>query len=115
VPELYSGIQREPTNFPVQYLGANVPQAFAAGSTFAFLQTIVGFQPDAPHDKLYIDPALPAWLPELTLMDLQVGRRYFDLRFWQEGEKTRWEVIKGDHYAVAQRSYASGRDLVDQI
>jgi glycogen debranching enzyme len=115
VPELYSGIQREPTNFPVQYLGANVPQAFAAGSAFAFLQTIVGFQPDAPHDRLYIDPALPAWLPELTLMDLQVGRRYFDLRFWREREKTRWEVIKGDHHAVAQRSYASGRDLVDQI
>ncbi|MBO0753508.1 MAG: amylo-alpha-1,6-glucosidase, partial [Bradyrhizobiaceae bacterium] len=38
VPELYAGLQREPTNFPVQYLGANVPQAWAAGSVFAFMQ-----------------------------------------------------------------------------
>ena len=31
LPELYSGVQRDETNFPVQYLGANVPQAWAAG------------------------------------------------------------------------------------
>ena len=59
-------LQRDPTTFPVQYLGANVPQAWAAGSCFAMLQMIVGFQPDAPAGKLYIDPALPVSLPELT-------------------------------------------------
>ena len=36
MPELYAGLERGPTNFPVQYLGANVPQAWAAGSAFAF-------------------------------------------------------------------------------
>ena len=59
MPELYSGMQRDPTNFPVQYLGANVPQAWAAGSCFAMLQMIIGFQPDAPAGKLYIDPPCP--------------------------------------------------------
>ena len=42
MPELYSGLQRDPSNFPVQYLGANVPQAWAAGSAFASLQMIAG-------------------------------------------------------------------------
>jgi glycogen debranching enzyme len=111
MPELYSGVRRDPTNFPVQYLGANVPQAWAAGSAFAFLQTILGFQPDAPRDRLYIDPVLPAWLPDLTVMDLQIGKRNFDLRFWRDGDKTRWEVLKGDHDAVTGRSYASGSSL----
>jgi glycogen debranching enzyme len=111
MPELYSGVHRDPTNFPVQYLGANVPQAWAAGSAFSFLQAILGVQPDAPHDSLYIDPALPSWLPDLTVMDLQVGKQNFDLRFWRDGDKTRWEVLKGDHDAVARRSYASGSDL----
>jgi glycogen debranching enzyme len=111
VPELYSGVQRDPMNFPVQYLGANVPQAWAAGSAFTFLQTILGLQPDAPRDRLFIDPVLPAWLPDLAVMDLQVGKRSFDLRFWRDGEKTRWEVLKGDHSTVAERSYASGADL----
>src|SRR6185312_15738526 len=41
MPELYSGMQRDPTDFPVQYLGANVPQAWAAGSCFAMLQMII--------------------------------------------------------------------------
>jgi glycogen debranching enzyme len=53
MPELYSSIECTETNFPVQYLGANVPQAWAAGSAFAFLQAILGLQPDAPRRKLY--------------------------------------------------------------
>jgi hypothetical protein len=45
---------------------------------------IVGFQPDAPAGKLYIDPVLPEWLPDLTIRDLQVGQDAFDLRFWRD-------------------------------
>ena len=37
VPELYAGLPRDGTSFPVQYKGANVPQAWAAGSCFAML------------------------------------------------------------------------------
>jgi glycogen debranching enzyme len=111
VRELYSGVERNATNFPVQYLGANVPQAWAAGSAFAFLQTILGFQPDAPHDRLYIDPELPAWLTELTVADLRVGNRSLDMHFWRDGAKTRWEVLKGDRGTVVRRSYASRSNL----
>jgi len=108
VPELYAGIEQKPYNFPVQYLGANVPQAWAAGSVFAFLQAMLGFQPDAPNNRLYLDPHLPAWLPDLTIFDLQVGEKRFDLRFERDGERTRWEMLKGDRDAVRFRSYASG-------
>ena len=107
MPELYSGLQRDPTNFPVQYLGANVPQGWAAGSVFAMLQMIVGFQPDAPASHLYIDPVLPDWLPELVLKDMRVGRRMFNLRFWREGAETRFEVLKGAASAVSLRDYAT--------
>src|ERR1700685_4232839 len=62
LPELYAGVARGVGSFPVQYLGANVPQAWAAGSCFALLQAMLGVQPDAPNDRLYVDPALPAWL-----------------------------------------------------
>jgi hypothetical protein len=82
------GLERNPTNFPVQYLGANVPQAWAAGSVFAFLQAIQGIRPYAPRERLYVDPALPDWLPDVTLTDLQIGNRRFDLRFWRRSEHT---------------------------
>jgi glycogen debranching enzyme len=111
IPELYAGVQRNATNFPVQYLGANVPQAWAAGSAFGFVQAILGFQPDAPHDMLYLDPRLPDWLPDLVVKDLRVGQRQYDLRFWREGTASRWEVTKGDASKAAQRDFASGPRL----
>jgi len=111
LPELYGGLQRQPTSFPVQYLGANVPQAWAAGTPFMLLQAMLGLQQDAPRGKLYVDPALPDWLPDVTLTDLRLGRRRFDIRFWRDGDVTQWKVLKGNHEAVARRSYASGSHL----
>ena len=110
MPELYSGGQRDPSNFPVQYLGANVPQAWAAGSCFTFLQMMLGFQPDAPAGKLYIDPVLPEWLPDLTIRDLRVGKHVFDMRFWRDSEATRFEVLKGEASAVGQGAYATAAE-----
>jgi len=107
MPELFSGLQNGPTSFPVQYLGANTPQGWAAGSVFALIQMIVGFQPDAPARKLYLDPALPDWLPELTIRDLRMDAAVFDIRFWRDGAATRFEVLKGDPLMVAQKSFAT--------
>jgi hypothetical protein len=106
LPELYGGLQRDPTNFPVQYLGANVPQAWAAGTPFMLLQAMLGLQQDGPRGKLYVDPALPDWLPDVTLKDLRLGRRRFDIRFWRDGERTEFEVLKGKPDAVARISMA---------
>jgi glycogen debranching enzyme len=107
LPELYAGLQRDPTGFPVQYLGANVPQAWAAGTPFVLLQAMLGIQQDAPGGKLYVDPALPAWLPDVTLIDLRLGRRRFDIRFWRDGKETLFEVLKGKRSAVERKSFSA--------
>jgi glycogen debranching enzyme len=104
LPELYGGLQRDPTSFPVQYLGANVPQAWAAGTPFMLLQAMLGLQQDAPGGKLFVDPALPDWLPEITLTDLRLGRRRFDIRFWRDGMDTVFKVLKGKSGSVERRS-----------
>jgi glycogen debranching enzyme len=111
LPELYGGLQRDPTNFPVQYLGANVPQAWAAGTPFMLLQAMLGLQQDGPRGKLYVDPALPDWLPDVTLKDLRLGRRRFDIRFWRDGERTEFEVLKGKPDAVERVSMAVQGDV----
>ncbi len=100
VPELYAGLPRDVAPFPVQVPGANVPQAWAAGAAFAFLQAILGLEPDAPNGVLRLDPALPAWLPDLTLHDLQLGNRTFDLRFYRDGDRTITEVLRGDPASI---------------
>jgi len=104
VPELYSGIERTPGAFPVQHPGANVPQAWAAGTAFMLLQVLLGIQPDAPRGRLYVDPWLPDWLPDVTLTDLRLGQQKFDIRFWIDGEETHFEVLRGDPAVVEERS-----------
>src|SRR5262249_49491004 len=85
--ERYAGVQREPGTFPVQYLGASVPQAWAAGSVFHLLRALLGLDVDAHQKKLYIDPVLPRWLSEITLRKLRVGKARVDLRFWRDNEQ----------------------------
>jgi glycogen debranching enzyme len=107
LPELYAGLQRDPTGFPVQYLGANVPQAWAAGTPFALLQAMLGIEQDAPRGKLYVDPVLPDWLPDVTLTDLRLGRRRFNIRFWRDGKETLFEVRRGNRDAVERRAVSA--------
>jgi glycogen debranching enzyme len=107
LPELYTAFEREETNFPVQYIGANVPQAWAAGSAFMLTQALLGFLPDAPRNKLYVDPSLPRWLPDLTVQDLRIGKHKLDIRFWREGEETGFEVIKGEPEVVERCNLVS--------
>jgi glycogen debranching enzyme len=100
LPELYAGIAREATTFPVQYLGVNVPQAWAAGSAIAFLTALLGLRPDAPNGKLHLDPVLPHWLPDLLVTDIKLGEQVFDLRFHRANGETVTEVMKGDAGAI---------------
>ena len=108
LPELFAGIQRNGGNFPVQYLGANVPQAWAAGSVFMLMQAMLGYQPDAPNGRLLLDPDLPEWMGEITLRDVPVGEMRFDLRLGREAEETWFEVIKGDPEKVRRAPFRAG-------
>ena len=96
LPELYAGTKREPESFPVQYVGANVPQAWAAGSVFHLLRAILGLNADAHKKTLYVDPVLPHWLSDITLHKLRVGASTATLRFWKENDKTRYEVLSSE-------------------
>jgi glycogen debranching enzyme len=107
LPELYTAFARDEINFPVQYIGANVPQAWAAGAAFMLTQALVGFLPDAPNGKLLLDPWLPQWLPDLELHDLRLGRHKFDIRFRRDGEETLFEVIGGDPKRVERVDLAA--------
>jgi glycogen debranching enzyme len=107
MPELFAGIQRTPIDFPVQWLGANVPQAWAAGSAFSFLQAILGLVPDAANERLYVDPVLPNWLPDVTLLGLRVGKHVFDVRFQQVDGAAEFEVLRGPPDAVVEATIAA--------
>ena len=100
VPELYAGIARNGSDFPVQCLGANVPQAWAAGSAFSMLHALAGFVPDGHAGTLGLDPALPDWLPDLHLSDITLGRDELDVDLLREGAVTRIMPRRGPVGAI---------------
>ncbi|MHC5732781.1 MAG: hypothetical protein ACYTXY_53830, partial [Nostoc sp.] len=64
---------------------------------------MIGFQPDAPNERLLLDPTLPDWLSDLTLRDLRVGNDTFDIRFSRTGPQTDFEVLRGDPARVIRK------------
>lgn len=102
LPELFAGLQRDEGSFPVQYLGASVPQAWAAGSIFRLIAVLCGIHAttDRSGSRLYVHPALPDWLPELTIRNLRAGDGAAGLRFHDSevevlSNTTGFEIIHG--------------------
>ena len=75
------------------------------------LQAILGIDQDAPRGKLYVDPALPDWLPDVTLTDLRLGKRRFDIRFWRDGKDTVFKVLKGSKEVVQRRTLSAHQNI----
>jgi glycogen debranching enzyme len=95
LPELFCGFDREVSNVPVPYPVACSPQAWAAGSVFLFLETMLGLRPHAATGELELaQPELPDWLAKVTVTNLRVGDADVDLLFhrWRGG--TSAEVIR---------------------
>lgn len=107
LPEVFSGHARDAEHpFPALYPETNSPQAWSSSAVFSLVQAMLGLYPYAPLHLLLVDPHLPAWLPELTLSNLRVGKGQVSLRFWREGERSHYEVLnkEGPLHVVRQPS-----------
>jgi hypothetical protein len=75
---------------------------------FQFIQMMLGLRADAPHHTLFVEPALPSWLPELDLCNLVIGATRLDMRFFRQRDGTSaWEVLAqhGPPLAIEQQSW----------
>ena len=95
MPELFCGFDKAEASAPVPYPVACSPQAWAAGSAFLFLSTMLGLRADAAHGNLELaHPHLPDWLGKVTLTDLRVGSGSVDLLFHRWRGTTSAEVLR---------------------
>jgi glycogen debranching enzyme len=76
LPEVFAGIPRSETSFPIAYPTAARPQAWAAGTPVLLLQLLLGLQPDRRRQVLEtVAPLeLPSWTGNIRLS----GVRAFD-------------------------------------
>jgi hypothetical protein len=79
-----------------------VPQAWAAGAIIRLIAILCGIHAasDRSGSRLYVDPALPDWLPELTIRNLRAGNGVAALRVRGSGvevlsNSTGFEVVHG--------------------
>ena len=82
LPELFCGFVRETGEPPIAYPVACLPQAWAAGSVFLMMQSVLGLNIDAAEGLVEVNnPALPAGLDRLSITRLKVGDGVIDLHF----------------------------------
>jgi glycogen debranching enzyme len=94
LPELFCGIERREHDDPVQYPVSCSPQAWASGTIFLLLTSVLGIRPSAQRKELNIvNPTLPQWLDHLNIRNLQVGESRVDLDFTRRGDKTFCNVV----------------------
>ncbi len=68
LPEAFGGYERDTTKYPVQYPTACSPQAWSTGTPLLLLRTMLGLEPI--EDQLVVDPALPAGIGRVGLLDI---------------------------------------------
>jgi len=95
LPELFCGFDDTASHTPVPYPVACSPQAWAAGASFLFLQTMLGLRAHADRGELeLLHPHLPDWIGKVTLTDLRVGDASVDLLFHRWRGTTSAEVLR---------------------
>ena len=67
LPELFAGFSRAEMGIPAAYPTSCSPQAWAAASPIMWLRTILGFEPWATHDQLWVSPTLPDGITRLAV------------------------------------------------
>jgi glycogen debranching enzyme len=80
LPEVFSGLPRTQTPFPIAYPTAARPQAWAAGAPVLLLQVLLGLQPDRRRQTLEtLAPVeVPSWAGRLRLAGIRAFDRAWD-------------------------------------
>ena len=55
------------------------PQAWAAGTSIAFLQAMLGLYPDAPRKEIALSPFLPEGMNELKAERIAIGNGHLSV------------------------------------
>jgi glycogen debranching enzyme len=89
LPEVFAGLSRAESPFPIAYPTAARPQAWAAGTPVLLLQLLLGIQPDRRRHVIEsVAPLqLPAWTGDVRLSGLRAFGRVWDVRL-ENGDVT---------------------------
>ena len=80
LPEVFAGMPRADTPFPIRYPTAARPQAWAAGTPVLLLQLLLGLEADRGRHQLRAKaPELPVWAGSIRLSGIRAFERAWDV------------------------------------
>ena len=94
LPEVFAGLPRAETPFPIAYPTAARPQAWAAGTPVLLLQLLLGLQPDRRQFQLRstMPGELPTWAGSIRLTGIRAFDKVWDVRV----EDALVQVVEGE-------------------
>lgn len=102
LPELFCGFARDQkfSSSPAAYVVSCSPQAWAAGSLFMFLQSLLDIEPDADEGRLHIAPILPDMFRRVTLRSIRIGSVRIDVDLERVGEEVQVNTAEKEAIVV---------------
>jgi glycogen debranching enzyme len=102
LPEAFAGYDRRKTGFPVKYPTASSPQAWASGAPLLCMRVMLGMEPKG--NELSVDPFLPEWVGNLSLLQVPGRWGHTDVVAQQKGAPSHRELLDR---VIAQRGALS--------
>lgn len=91
-PEVFAGYPAEPWGMPVEYFGANRPQAWASAALFEIVRTTLGLEVDAFERRVSLRPFALEGMTRLAWRDVHLGDARADLEARFDGDRVDVEV-----------------------
>lgn len=98
LPELFCGFSRD-TRFnssPTAYVVSCSPQAWAAGTAFMLLQTMLDVCPEGSAKTVRLNPLLPPGFRRVEVSRMRLGDSFVDMRVDGSGSDVRVEIRAGE-------------------
>lgn len=94
LPELFCGFGRKETKRPIEYPVACSPQAWACGSIYLIIQSLLGIDVDAINNRIYLKPILPDKINKVEIKNLKIGDNRVNFRLIKEGNHIKISEVK---------------------
>lgn len=114
LPELFCGYDNQQEETIVPFPVACSPQAWAAGTPFALVHALLGFEVDSLKKVMKINPSLPEEMDWIECKGIQIGKGTIDIIVQKENEEIVFDITNNtsgfeiDHAINHEKSEING-------
>jgi len=84
---VFCGFSDKEMKEPVEYPVACSPQAWACGSIYLIIQSLLDINLDVANNKIYLKPILPDEINKVEVKNLKIGDNRADFTLIKEGNR----------------------------